>query len=76
MPALPSSPLDLFADVAAPLLWRSRAQGFYKKAVADLLAARGCDFSALTVADLVALSAQAAASHADVLARELKIESR
>ena len=72
-PATPKTPLDFLADCAQPLLWRARPQGFYRHAVAELLAARGCSFEALTVADLVALSTSAAALHADALARELNI---
>jgi hypothetical protein len=72
-PAHPKAPLDFLADCAQPLLWRARPQGFYRRAVADLLAARGGSFEALTVADLVALSDSAAALHADALARELNL---
>ena len=66
-------PLDLLAEIAAPLLWRARAKGFYTKEITDLLALRGVTFSELTVTDLQGLVSSAASKHADILALELQL---
>jgi hypothetical protein len=74
-PVSAPSHIELLGRAAVALKWEGQPRAFYDTAVSDYLLKRRCQFTDLTVQDLIRLAEYAASANADALARRLQIPS-